>query len=616
MSFLSKFIGFNGDEYNLRIVGSGTDENITLAEVPIITQEDDSDDLFLPIRLQTGYINIIDMDDELWRRIMPSTAISRPVVLYFGQTVVWRGFLKPETYSVDYNASPQVVQLPLVCMLSVLASYTLPTVPPVSLGNTPSFRQLIAYIVDDIQQIAGWTVNIYYQGNSQDFNMFLDLNVQYGNLLDEDSDGTVRAKYNNLELLEHICTFLGITARTYMGNVYFVCPDNTSHIATPTFVDYSSGFPFVDNNNTEAIVQGFNRIEVTSDVVNPDILTAPMDKIVEKNIGNLTAYTTYGTIGRRYELQNVLQYYSNGLTSMSASSHYEFTAVEYIDSPPPSGTLDFDWQPRLSQTAAGHDYTNAWIKTAQYFTFSYGKLIVDGFVYVDEINNNAHTKSGKTGFIRLRIKVGDYCWTDNHRWELYDPLQDTDFGVAVEVGNGQIGYGLDGLNDTTYFTNGYPIPCPALLSGSIEVTVIDLYYVDKPVHLESFSISYTRGFTRTTSKNRIIKSSNVAFEDDKSVSCIFASDTTRLDYGLSLVLDNTGYYTDIGSGRPEVNLATRMANFYDTSHRVLSLDIEDNAFWDIVPFSKVGDIRHDYFYCVSMSRNWRDSKSIVKLVQL
>ena len=619
MGFVSTFVGFNGDEYHLRISGSGNDEAIVLSGTPIVTQEDDDEDLFQPIRLQTGYVNIVDQDDRLWRQMMPTSAMQRQVVLTCGNDVVWRGFLKPENYSVDYNVRPQEVQLPLVCTLSVLSGFTLPGVPPVSLGNTPSFRQLIAYIIDDVEQATGWTIPIFYQGVSQDFNMFLDLKVQYGILLDEDSSGIVHARFNNLELLEHICTFLGMTARTYMDGVYFVCPDNTSHIAPMSVVDYTEGFPFMGADNTEAMVQGLHKIEVTSEVNNPDILTAPMDRVVEKNLGNQVTSTSYGTIGRRYELQNVLQYYSSGHMSMSATSRCAFTVVNYIDMPPETGSVEYDWQPRLTQLQAGRDF-NTWIKTSRNFTFSRGQLVVRGFVYVDDINEGVYGKKGKTGFIRLRIKVGDYCWTDNHRWELYDPLLDTDFGVSVEVANGQIGYGLagssTGWNDTTHFVEGKRIPCPALLSGSVEVTVIDLAYVDTAVHLESLSIEYSRGFSRTTSRNRVVRSSGVAFEDDRSVSCLFASDDTRLDYGLSLVLDSTGYYADIGSGRPESNLANRMATYYGSVHRVLTLDIHDDAFWNITPFSKVEDIKGGEFYCVSMSREWRGSKSIVKLVEL
>ena len=78
-----------GTVYTLNI-GGGTGNAVPLkgGAQPFVTQEDDDDDQFTPIRTQSGYIRIIDdgfaADGTTafdWKDLVPDTDLSRPVTL-------------------------------------------------------------------------------------------------------------------------------------------------------------------------------------------------------------------------------------------------------------------------------------------------------------------------------------------------------------------------------------------------------------------------------------------------------------------------------------------------------------------------------------------------------
>ena len=622
MGYSASFISIDGDDFDVYVAGSGSG-SLMLSGEPIVTQEDDSDDMFTPIRLQTGYLNIIDTTGSVWSSLMPTTAMERPITLERHQSVVWRGFLSVQSYGAAYKERPQEFQVPLVCILSILESYRMPVTPPSSLGYTPTFKQLIEYMIGQIETATGWTINIYYQGDSQTFNNDrIGLKVQYGALIEDDGDGNLQAKYNNLELMENICKFLGLTARTWHGNVYLTCADDYDNIGTSPTFDARSGFSFVNTNNSVCLLQGCGRAKVSSNIDKPnDYLSAPFDKILEKNISHTSTATSYGTglSGKIYTLNNVAQSYTFGFVTMSAAGDMSIVGIEYIDNPP-SGTIDHDWSIRLRQASRSGQYpttgTKATIKTTRQFHFSYGKLIISGNVFYDKIEDGKHTTVGKTGLINARLIIGDYAWYGElGRWEINDEYTDNRFNI--EVKNGNIGEGLW----TDVFNSGMTLPCPPSLSGSIQFEILDLRFasysdVDN-LNLDNLSITYSRGTYRKETSTKIAKASNLRFANEVNVDTQFSSDFELSDYGFGLVLNSNGqYYNDIGAGRPEEALAERIVTFLSQPRKVLSIEIEnDQQASNISPLYDVESPDNDTLYPMAISNKWRDNILILKLIK-
>ena len=135
---------------------SGSPVQLTGASQPFVTQEDDTDDMFAPVRLQSGYLRIVDDGDVDWERIMPTDETSRPVTLTAGNTELWRGFLQPCSFSGEYKEYVQVREFPLMCQLSALEGFD---VSP-SAYDTVNFGGALLYA---LSQSGEWDY-LYFNG--------------------------------------------------------------------------------------------------------------------------------------------------------------------------------------------------------------------------------------------------------------------------------------------------------------------------------------------------------------------------------------------------------------------------------------------------------------------
>ena len=136
--------------YTLNI-GGGTGNTVPLkgGAQPFVTQEDDSDDQFTPIRTQSGYIRIVDDGLDAngnafdWKDLIPQTNTSRPVTLAAGSTIVWQGFMQSQNFSGILYGNPQEREFPVHCVLSALNGVDIPTVVPQNLQMILNFGSLL-----------------------------------------------------------------------------------------------------------------------------------------------------------------------------------------------------------------------------------------------------------------------------------------------------------------------------------------------------------------------------------------------------------------------------------------------------------------------------------------
>ncbi len=101
---------------------SGTPVQLTGAAQPFETQEDDSDDMFMPVRTQSGYLRIVDTGYAAdgvtpfnFRDLIPTTDTDRPVTLTddYGE-VVWQGFMQAQNFGSQLFETPQEREFPLL----------------------------------------------------------------------------------------------------------------------------------------------------------------------------------------------------------------------------------------------------------------------------------------------------------------------------------------------------------------------------------------------------------------------------------------------------------------------------------------------------------------------
>ena len=213
-----------GTVYTLNI-GGGTGNAVPLkgGAQPFVTQEDDSDDQFAPIRTQSGYIRIIDdgyAADGVtafdWKDLIPQTNTSRPVTLTAGSTIVWQGFMQSQNFSGTLYGNPQEREFPVHCVLSALNGVDIPTVVPQNLQMILNFGSLLGFIFGNVATLSGNALangEFVFQCASR-AQTILGAKIDWSNFLTTDEEGNSAANYTPYQILEDFCRFWGYTVRT------------------------------------------------------------------------------------------------------------------------------------------------------------------------------------------------------------------------------------------------------------------------------------------------------------------------------------------------------------------------------------------------------------------
>lgn len=282
-----QFRSFDGTPYVLNIYDegyTGSVVSLTGGKDPFITQEDNDDDPFTPVRTQSGYLNIFDDGTVDWASIIPTTSLQRPVALMRMTPLnpMWIGFLTPQTFSGDLYGDPQIRKLPVRCMLSVLKGIT---VRPSSIINFANllYQILVEPFADTLP------FNMFYFSCGSSVDEWLRKRCNTDNFYDFDDDGTKTSKYSAFDLLEEFCKFWGWSCRTSRNNVYFCSPMVNG---TPAWLGYNtqdlydvsqgneaqperintyqeidlSGNVFADTDNEESIVPGYKQVVVSAKI--------------------------------------------------------------------------------------------------------------------------------------------------------------------------------------------------------------------------------------------------------------------------------------------------------------------------------------------------------------
>ena len=133
---------------------SGTLVTLTGSDEPFETSEDDSDDIFTPIRHQTGYLRVVDetANGNLMETMMPINNTEKMVCLYTGtwdadfttftrrQPEMAGVFCVPEAFTQPWDKQTKVVEFPVKSVLAAMEDVFL---PESSAGNTMRTGKLI-----------------------------------------------------------------------------------------------------------------------------------------------------------------------------------------------------------------------------------------------------------------------------------------------------------------------------------------------------------------------------------------------------------------------------------------------------------------------------------------
>ena len=122
-------MSIGGDLYNINIYkspgsSSGTVETLVGAENPLTTQEDADNNVFKPVRIQTGYIRVVTTDNTLVQRLAPSSPFDRLVrvckIVSENEVCVWQGYMKQQVFTQPINNYRWQIEFPIVSLLGAL----------------------------------------------------------------------------------------------------------------------------------------------------------------------------------------------------------------------------------------------------------------------------------------------------------------------------------------------------------------------------------------------------------------------------------------------------------------------------------------------------------------
>lgn len=283
------------DIYGRTVIIDGTADSGTLqfAAGGLVTEEDDNKDIFTPSRLQTATLRIIDTGGHEWRNLIPENDSQYQVRIYSdyddadNRKVIWRGYLKSQSYSADFCDDPQEVELVAQCPLSALQSFD---IQPGAYQDA-TFAELLIHCTR-YMSLAGSPFSYFYFPDSK-LEPILSCRFPWALLYDLEDDKTFKARYNCLEALEEFARFFGYTMRYCChgstNGLQFMASDKAvdyyavsitelsnfikgstlfyETITMPTF-NFDICKYFVNRGNTQEIVNGVRKVTVTADLGN------------------------------------------------------------------------------------------------------------------------------------------------------------------------------------------------------------------------------------------------------------------------------------------------------------------------------------------------------------
>lgn len=608
------FTGLGGDTYEVRIQGAATNTQLVGGAQPFEVQEDDDFDVFMPVRTQSGYLRIVDTNDSTWRLLIPQSSTDRPVTVLKNGSVVWRGFIKPETYGSQFGVLPQERALAVVCPLSMLSGFD----PSTSLDGPISFRDLILQAVQNVG-----LYNYYTQSQWIDDWLYCQLLASH---IFERTDNGVVSRWNCLELLEHICRFFGISARMDGGSMVLTCLDmNDSSWQWDSFTVGSNGYGSAQN--TEEILMGVRKATVTAKTgKNTTLVSFPtslLETLMKKQHVNSAAIGTdeyqfitdpiFDYSDKDYEYHC---YYGQGGYNgcLSGSDYFQGALAD---------KHNYNWSYSIMINTADVGEQSAdlpcTIDTKEWHVFPTGLLALNG-----EVLRNGKSLNVE-GRLKMRVGIGQSRstakWWDGGSWT------NTKSAFVINVGKGQGINSNRNLSSSFAAWNGWGIFINSEMYGRLFIDFLGVDYIqgvqqnEYYLDIANFNVEFvSNADNNEREENEYISENQTEYMQEKSVTLEFASyNNNSIGSGFLLNYDGTICrvldYPDGTAMHPEQKLAARMTRMGGYTRRMLTLDLRESVVGSVGTMGK-SVIDGSTFCVLSVSHQYRDDIETVKLLEL
>ena len=638
-----------GTVYTVNIGGgSGTAVPLKGGAQPFTTQEDDDNNMFAPVRTQSGYLRIVDNGLDAngnawdWKDLIPATDTSRPVTLSHtegSRTVVdWRGFMQAQDFGSVLYGNPQEREFPIQCVLSILNGSDI-NYQQTAIQN---FAYLLKQIVDSIPSAQRPTA-FYIQGGG-DALVWLRKCIDWQNFVAEE-DGGLAARFTMFECLEDLCSFWGWTARTMGTTMYLTCADDDAEedwlhlsyvnlgtiagggnptVSTVPFNEGTlSGDIFASTNNDEYVQRGVNKCVVDVDTNRAD--DNVIDIFTQGTVEAMEALGWQGSSVHGGTYTNDLLTLDNGYIKVTCRQNYASLNVAEVSTNGDNENINVI---RIKKTGGNNVTPFVTMETAYEHNFSGGflKLYGSTYRYNDKYEDPMRDVDYSARFMFARIGIGkdrDHAvWWDGYNRQWLSSVVYCRIGIANKPfapDKMQEYYTFESWDSDVsgwswYNTLEFPDVCGKLFIDLLGTDDAQMSAIDgeKSFELKDFTVTFRRnagvnwepGFhehmRRFSEKDRPTSfgykaGNNSRFTEEMDIDCIYASENTmKFCFGELFNSDGT-FFNTVPYGqnnyRPEQHLANRVASYWTASKRRLYLEMRsDEPVADATGVTVIGDV--------------------------
>lgn len=632
-------------------IGGGTGNAIPLkgGAQPFMTQEDDSEDLFTPVRTQSGYLRIVDDGKDAngnafdWKDLVPETDTARPVTLTAGGTTVWVGFMQAQNFGSVLYGNPQEREFPIQCPLTVTECTDI-NYQQTSIQN---FAYLLKQIVDCIPS-ACRPANVYMQGGSDAQALLLKC-IDWQNFVSKDAEDVLSARFNMYQCLEDMCRFWGWTARMHGTDMFLTASDEGaswlklthSQLTTMaggssagTTVSFStlalSGDIFASADNNDYLQRGCRKATVTGNgnSADEDVLFA-FPSSVEKTMiagGNyrsddvlyttdITSFTSALMTGscatNKATFNKMLVGTGGSFGTQATGTRQEYDVIKIKD--------DYSGTALASmQTVYEHSFYDTNTPNGG---FDYGGLYMNFDVFRNGERYEDYDNNG-SGKYHIKVRIGIGTSRANALWYNGSTWSSTVSDITIRVGDEKAPANMLDINTNHANMKGLLF---VDFMGSSDIPAVN---GKRRFEIVNFAVQFRRRVyswlfnTDKRADNREYTATNASkLTDEASVDCIFASEND-LEFGYGVVLNPDGtHMTGYNYGgsqtatHPEQHLADRIVGYWNQARRRMRVDLRLDAITAPTPQNKV-TIDSSTMYPVAISHEWRDDVITLTLLEL
>lgn len=655
----------SGNVYTVNIGGgTGAAVALTPAAQPFTTQEDADEDVFVPVRKQSGYIRIIDPCDGSfnWKDLIPLTDVARPVTLTQGGTVLWQGFIQSQNFSGTLYGGVQEREFPVQCPFASVGSQDI-VLATAAVTEMKNFAYYLKTIIDYIVSVGGGLIGfdyLYIQGGTTARNALLYLiDPQAFVSLDLD-ENTFECNHSKYSVLEDICRYWGFTARTYGRDIYLMQTNgdtsdfvklSMANLATMaggttagTTVSMQSPVPlgnvFASMDNDITVERGYSKATVKGDagdsensILNcfpkyvKDLIYNTDDPETEyigdeyaTYYGKVTSFSSIDMVGSATGDSSFRtgQVYTLGNYNVDADP----TSMLYMDGQYAAGTAKLSIESVYERNFAGMVFS---LKGETYYL---GKRL--DFTS-HNLDHGDHVMICRMGIGKTRQSAK---WFNGESWQ----SSQTTFNVAIGNKGSVLYVRQPGSVSTYYYADKFAVPFDNGYYGKLffdfmgtneytfEDFLINTYKfmitnfsieTDLGVHVGTTTSTISTGWDSAT-KEEIAKNNNDVLEE-WNADCIFCS-YGRVKYGHNIIAEGGG---KPGGGVNERDLANRVAagtgqklGYWRTSKLMYRTELlaNDNH---VAAISPQKELTVDGVTClpIAIGRDWCDDVAMITFIQ-